>query len=220
MTEPGDVTAFFRQYTHDTIAAVDRLPLGQVRRVVELLSEARSLGRQIFICGNGGSAATASHFANDLGKGASLGRSERFRVMSLTDNIPWITSLANDLDYSQIFVEQLKNFADVGDLVLAFSGSGNSPNVIEAIRWARGHGLVTMGFTGRAGGRLAKEAEIVVQVDSDHMGVIEDGHFVIQHLIGYYFMNGESGRGGGRERADDEKEEAGLSTKPDKECRR
>ena len=113
MTEPGDVTAFFRQYTHDTIAAVDRLPLGQVRRVVELLSEARSLGQQIFICGNGGSAATASHFANDLGKGASLGRSERFRVMSLTDNIPWITSLANDLDYSQIFVEQADHHSEM-----------------------------------------------------------------------------------------------------------
>ncbi|GAB4249650.1 MAG: SIS domain-containing protein [Acidobacteriota bacterium] len=188
MTETGNIMGFLESYLARTTAALHRLPLPRIARVIELLGEARREGRNIFVCGNGGSAATSSHFANDLGKGASVGREVRFRALSLTDNLPWITSLANDLAYDQIFVEQLRNFASPGDLLLVFSGSGNSQNVLEAVRWAREAGLLTIGFTGRTGGKLVSAVDLCVQVDSDHMGIIEDGHFVIQHLIGYFFM--------------------------------
>ena len=114
--------------------------------------------------------------------------------MALTDNVSWITALANDLDYSQIFVEQLRNFADPGDVLLAFSSSGASKNVLEAVAWAREHGLTTVGFCSRRGGPLAELAEHAIVVDSAHVGRIEDCHFLIQHLIGYYFMeNAEPG---------------------------
>lgn len=188
MSSAETVRRYLQEYLDETIKAAGRLPLDQVAKVVDVLEEANRSGRHVFICGNGGSAATASHFANDLGKGACLGRKRRFRVIALTDNISWITALANDLDYSQIFVEQLQNFADAGDVLLAFSGSGASENVLEAVRWARDHGLETVGFCSRRAGPLAELAEHAVVVDSSHMGRIEDCHFLIQHLIGYYFM--------------------------------
>ncbi len=188
MNSAETVRHFLQAYLDETIKAAGRLPLDKVARVVEILEGANCQGRHVFICGNGGSAATASHFANDLGKGACLTRKRRFRVIALTDNISWITALANDLDYSQIFVEQLRNFADPGDVLLAFSGSGASKNVLEAVRWARANGLTTVGFCSSRGGQLADLVEHAVVVDSAHMGRIEDCHFLIQHLIGYYFM--------------------------------
>jgi D-sedoheptulose 7-phosphate isomerase len=183
-----DRKAYLERYLESTVRALQELPLDQIARVIEMFETARDEGRQIFICGNGGSAATASHLANDLGKGASIGRARRFRPLALTDNIPWITALANDLDYSQVFVEQLKNFGRPKDLLVAFSGSGNSPNVLEAVRWARREGLTAIGVTGKAGGALAALCDVAIHVPSDHMGRIEDGHCVIQHLIGYYLM--------------------------------
>jgi D-sedoheptulose 7-phosphate isomerase len=181
-------TGYLKNYLDATIRSLQGLPLDEIARVIEMLEAARDEGRQIFICGNGGSAATASHFVNDLGKGASLGRKRRFRPIALTDNVPWITALANDLDYRLVFVEQLKNFARPGDLLLTFSGSGNSPNVLEAVRWGREFGMTTIGITGKSGGALAGLCNLALQVSSDHMGRIEDAHCVIQHLIGYYLM--------------------------------
>lgn len=183
---------YIKGYKKATLEVLQRIPEEAVAALIETLEAVRSEGRQVFICGNGGSAATASHFANDLGKGASYGRRERFRVISLTDNVPWITALANDTDYSQVFVEQLKNFAGPGDLLIAISGSGNSPNVLEAVTWANENGLETVGMTGRPGGGLGKSARQVIFVESSHMGFIEDGHFLIQHLVGYYFMEAGS----------------------------
>jgi D-sedoheptulose 7-phosphate isomerase len=145
----------------------------------------------VFVCGNGGSAATASHFAAGLGKDSSRGRDKKFRVLSLTDNVPWITSLANDADYSAIFVEQLENFAEVDDVLIVFSGSGNSPNVVRAIEWANDNGLVTIGITGRPGGRVGEIAQCPVFVESSHMGHVEEAHFLIQHLLSYYFEEAE-----------------------------
>ena len=125
----------------------------------------------------------------DLGKGASLNAERRFRVLSLTDNVPWITALGNDLSYEDVFVEQLKNFARPGDLLLAISGSGNSENVLRAVRYANDIGCHTIGLSGYAGGKLREEARECLVVQADHMGRIEDGHFVVQHLIVYYFMS-------------------------------
>jgi D-sedoheptulose 7-phosphate isomerase len=125
----------------------------------------------------------------DLGKGASLGAERRFRVLSLTDNVPWITALGNDLSYEDVFVEQLRNYARAGDLLLAISGSGNSENVLRAVRYANSIGCRTIGLAGFAGGKLREQAQECLVVSADHMGRIEDGHFVVQHLIVYYFMS-------------------------------
>jgi D-sedoheptulose 7-phosphate isomerase len=179
---------YVEEYKRKSLDVLERVPATAVARLIELLDEALEGQHRVFVCGNGGSASTASHLANDLGKGASVGREKRFRVHSLTDNIPWMTALANDLDYSQIFVEQLKNHAAAGDILIAVSGSGNSPNVLEAVRWADQAGLTTVGLTGRPGGELGQIAQHPVFVESQHMGRIEEGHFLIQHLVGYYFM--------------------------------
>lgn len=187
-TTPADYAS---AYKTQSLATLEKIREEDIALLVELLRGAREVNRQIFICGNGGSAATASHFANDLGKGASMGREKRFRVLSLTDNVSWITALANDTDYAQIFVEQLKNYAAPGDLLIAFSGSGNSPNVLQAVGWANQYGLVTIGITGRPGGKLGEMARHPIFVESSHMGRIEEGHFLIQHLVGYYFMETE-----------------------------
>jgi len=112
-------------------------------------------------------------------------------VLALTDNVSWITALANDTDYAQIFVEQLKNYASPDDILISFSGSGNSPNVLEAVQWANENSLVTVGVTGRPGGKLGEMARYPIFVESSHMGHIEEGHFLIQHLVGYYFMETE-----------------------------
>ena len=180
---------FIRGYLAELDATLRALPHGQVADIIDAIRDARDRDAQIFVVGNGGSAATASHFAVDLGKGASLGAERRFRVLSLTDNVPWITALGNDLSYEDVFVEQLKNHARAGDLLLAFSGSGNSENVLRAVRYANSIGCRTIGLAGFAGGRLREEAQECLVVKADHMGRIEDGHFVIQHLVVYYFMS-------------------------------
>ncbi len=177
-----------KSYLGDLQRAIAALDLEAVARLRAACAQARDEGRQIFVCGNGGSAATASHLANDLGKGASYGRLRRFRVLSLTDNVPWMTALANDVDYSAVFAEQLRNLAQPGDLLIAISGSGNSPNVLQAVAAARELGLVTAGLTGFGGGRLAGLVDFPVVVDSHHMGRVEDVHLMVVHLVCYYFM--------------------------------
>jgi D-sedoheptulose 7-phosphate isomerase len=175
----------YRIEIQNTIAKIDT---SQVQQVIELLAEARDKGRHIFTCGNGGSASTASHFACDIVKGASHNRDRRFRIMALTDQLATLTAYANDVAYECVFVEQLKNFAEPDDVVIAISGSGNSPNVLRAIEYANQHGCMTIGMTGRDGGKLGKLAQINVQVPVPHMGRIEDGHLIVCHMIAYYFM--------------------------------
>jgi D-sedoheptulose 7-phosphate isomerase len=180
---------FIRGYLAELDATLRALPHDQIAGVIEAIRDVRDRDAQLFVVGNGGSAATASHFAVDLGKGASAAPARRFRVLSLTDNLPWITALGNDFSYADVFVEQLKNFARAGDLLIAFSGSGNSENVLRAVRYANSIGCRTIGLSGFAGGKLREEAQECIVVRADHMGRIEDGHFVIQHLIVYYFMS-------------------------------
>lgn len=182
---------YLKEYKKHSLETLSLISEDRVALLIECIGTAKELGKQVFICGNGGSAATSSHLANDLGKGASLNRQNRFRVISLTDNIAWITALANDCDYSQVFVEQLKNYARAGDVLVAISGSGNSPNILEAVRWANENDLLSIGLTGRPGGELGNLARNVVFVESSHMGRIEEGHFLIQHMIGYYFMEAD-----------------------------
>lgn len=179
---------YLRAYMHDLEQAAAKLDLGAVQRVRDACADVRRRGGRIFACGNGGSASTASHFVNDLGKGASHGRDRRFKVLALTDNTPWMTALANDVSYDEVFAEQLENFAEEGDLLIAISGSGNSVNVLRAVETARAHSMQTAGLTGFGGGKLAGMVDFPVIVDSHHMGRVEDLHMIIVHLICYYFM--------------------------------
>ena len=183
-------------YLQQLRQALDVLDLEQVAEVRERFAAARERDAQIFLCGNGGSGATASHLANDLGKGASLEQTRRFRVIALTDNVPWMTALANDVSYDVIFAEQLRNLLRPGDLLLAISGSGNSANIIRAIEAAKELGVETIGWTGFGGGQLAQLADRSIVVDSHHMGRVEDVHTILMHLICYHFMEVPDSAGG------------------------
>ncbi|MSV30112.1 MAG: SIS domain-containing protein [Bryobacterales bacterium] len=178
-------------YKTELLKALDTIDLEGVNRVIDLFKDARTNNRRIFVCGNGGSASTASHFACDMVKGASFQKAQRFRIMALTDQIPTITAYANDVSYDAVFVEQLKNFAEAGDVFMGISGSGNSPNVLRAIEYASSIGCTTVALTGRDGGQLGPMAQINVRVAEPHMGRIEDGHLIVCHMICYYFMDGE-----------------------------
>jgi len=178
-------TEQYRQLLFQTLSSID---LKAVDQAIEWFRQARDEGRQIFVCGNGGSAATASHFATDMVKGASYGRPVRFRILALTDSVSTLTAYANDVSYEAVFVEQLKNFARPGDLVIGISGSGNSPNVLRAIEYANSIGCRTLALTGRDGGRLAPLAQLTIHVPEPHMGRIEDAHMVVCHMIAYRFM--------------------------------
>lgn len=183
---------FPEQYRADLLKAIDSIDLDKVSQAIQWFQEARDAGRHIFVCGNGGSASTASHFACDIVKGCSYNRSSRFRIMALTDQLPTITAYANDVGYDVIFAEQLKNFARPGDLFMAISGSGNSPNVVLAMDCANSLGCRTISLTGRNGGKLGPKAQLNIQIPVAHMGRIEDAHMHICHMIAYYFMDCEA----------------------------
>lgn len=182
---------FPEQYRNELLKTIDTVDLEKVNQIIEWFKEARARGRRIFVCGNGGSASTASHFACDMVKGASYNRPSRFRIMALTDHMPAISAYSNDVGYECIFVEQLKNFAEAGDIVMGISGSGNSPNVLRAIEYANEIGCRTIGLSGRDGGKLAPLVGLNIQVPVPHMGRIEDAHMIVCHMIGYYFMDEE-----------------------------
>jgi D-sedoheptulose 7-phosphate isomerase len=183
--------AFTLDYKNELFRTIDAIDLAGVEKAIALMSEARAAGRTIFIAGNGGSAATASHFVCDMVKGASYGREQRFRMMCLNDNLATLTAYSNDVGYDIAIAEQLKNFASPGDVYMAISGSGNSPNVVTAMETANEIGCRTIALTGRDGGKLGKLAQLHVHVPVPHMGRIEDAHMIICHMIGYYFMEAE-----------------------------
>jgi len=182
--------SFPEQYRSQVLTAIQSIDLEKVVRATNILAEARDRGRHIFACGNGGSATTASHFVTDIVKGASYQREPRFRIMSLVDSIPTLTAYSNDVDYDCVFVEQLKNFAAAGDVLIAVSGSGNSKNVVNAVEYANSVGCTTIALTGRDGGRVGPLAALNIQIAHPHMGRIEDAHMIVLHMIGYYFMEG------------------------------
>jgi len=184
----AEYSSFAEQYRNRLSDALASIDIGAVSQVIAALAEARRNDRHIFVCGNGGSASTASHFVCDMVKGASFNRESRFRIMALTDSLPTITAYSNDVSYDCVFVEQLKNFAGPGDVVMAISGSGNSPNVVNAVEYGNSMGCTTIALTGRDGGKLGPLAKIQVHVPEPHMGRIEDGHMIVCHMIAYCFM--------------------------------
>ena len=180
--------SFNESYKQQLIETIGKIDDSKVNEAAAWLIQARDEGRHIFVCGNGGSASTASHFACDIVKGASYQRDKRFRIMALTDSLPTLTAYSNDVSYDCVFTEQLKNFAEAGDVVMAISGSGNSPNVLSAIEFANGAGCKTIALTGRDGGKLGSLAQLNIQVPVQHMGRIEDAHLIICHMLAYNFM--------------------------------
>jgi len=183
-------------------AAHDSIPSEAVGQLIEKLRMALKEDRQIFVFGNGGSAANDSHVATDLGKLASDKVGKRFRVLSLNDNVGWLTALANDYAYEDVFVGQLQNYARPGDIALALSVSGNSPNCVKALEWAKKTGLRTVALVGARRGRMAEIAEQAIVINDTHYGRVEDAQMGICHMACYAFVenaefrmqNAESGR--------------------------
>lgn len=169
-------------------AALDSIPVDAVDTLVQRFQQALREDRQIFVFGNGGSAANASHFATDLGKGSSDRLNRRFRVLSLNDNVSWMTALGNDYAYEDLFVRQLMNYARAGDLVLTLSVSGNSPNLVKALDWSRKNGLHTIALVGAKRGRMADLAHQVIVINDTHYGRVEDAQMGICHMLCYAFM--------------------------------
>lgn len=170
-------------YFDDVAQAIGNMPFTVIDQIVEALMEAYESNRRIYLFGNGGSAALASHFACDLGKGAANGSGKRFQALALTDNIPMMTAWANDANYEDIFAEQLVNFVNRGDIVLAISGSGRSPNVLKALKVARNADALTIGLTGFRGGLMKDLCDVCLIVPSDNMQIIEDLHLSVTHAV-------------------------------------
>jgi D-sedoheptulose 7-phosphate isomerase len=175
-------------YVRAQKAALDSIPGEAVAQLIHRFREALAADRQIFVFGNGGSAANASHFATDLGKGASDRLGKNFRVLSLNDNVSWLTALGNDYAYDEVFVRQLRNYGKPGDLAMSLSVSGNSPNCVKALEWANQNGLQTVALVGAKRGRLAEIAQQVIVINDTHYGRVEDAQMGICHLICYAFM--------------------------------
>lgn len=166
-----------------------RIDTAQVSKLSELIYECYQLNRFVFVIGNGGSGSNASHFCEDVGKG-TLKRADfdndskrRVKILSLTDNTPYILAWGNDEGFDRVFVEQLKNFATSGDLLIAISGSGNSPNILRAVEWANRNGLTTFGCTGFSGGKLQTLARHNLHVPLDDMGIVESIHLTAFHWV-------------------------------------
>ena len=173
------------QYLEDFNALLKKVDSKEVDTLADLIADAYKNDRFVFIIGNGGSGANASHLCEDLGKGTlhNFETQKRLKVMSLTDNTPYILAYGNDLGYDRVFVEQLKNFAQPGALLISISGSGNSANVLKAVEWANANGLKTVGITGYDGGKLRKLCHHGVHVPSHNMGAVESVHMVIFHYL-------------------------------------
>jgi D-sedoheptulose 7-phosphate isomerase len=180
--------AYLKEYINAQKAALDSIPLEEVEQLIEQFKNAWTENRKIFVFGNGGSAANASHFITDLGKGASDIVKKPFRCLSLNDNTPWLTAIGNDYSYDEVFSRQLINFASSGDIAMTLSVSGNSPNLVTAIQWAKNNGLHTVALVGSKRGKLAEVADFVITINSTHYGRVEDAHMGICHMICYAFI--------------------------------
>lgn len=184
---------FAKEYLAALRTVIGRLPLAELDRIAAAVEAAHAEGRHIFIIGNGGSAATASHLMTDLSK-CTLGhkgdgRWRRLRVLALTDNAALMTAWANDTSYRRVFSEPLKNLARRGDVLIAISASGNSPNIIAAARLARKMGMVVLGLGGFGGGKLARLCDVCFVVPSDEYGPVEDVHMMLDHILtGYLYQ--------------------------------
>lgn len=170
-------------YLNELSKTIQKISRAEIWEIIQSLYQAWQDGRRIFLCGNGGSAATASHMANDLNKLTLSPGKPRLKAIALTDNISLMTAWANDSDYADIFAEQLLNLVEPGDVLIAISASGNSANVLNAIQTAKAHQASTIGFTGKDGGKLKDLVDLCVRIPDEHIGRQEDGHLILDHII-------------------------------------
>ncbi len=178
-----DSKTFASRYLTDLSKAIAGFDKDQFDKLVQLFFYAYDEGRRIFVMGNGGSGATASHLACDINKGCCLDRDKKFKVICLNDNLPSLLAYANDLSYASIFVEQMKNFFIKGDVVIGISASGNSENVLKAVSFANENGGKTAGLCGFSGGKLARMVHVPLVVRMEDMQKVEDLHFITAHMI-------------------------------------
>ncbi|MCF7669455.1 MAG: SIS domain-containing protein [Verrucomicrobia bacterium] len=179
---------WINNYLDEQKATLDLIRPEDMEGLIRVFAETFKNDKQVFVLGNGGSAANSSHFVTDFAKGASDAVGTRSRCLTLNDNISWLTALGNDYAYEDVFVRQLMNYARPGDVAMALSVSGNSPNVVKAMQWAADNGLVTIGLVGAKRGKLADIAEHVIEIKSDHYGRVEDAQMTVCHIICYAFM--------------------------------
>lgn len=177
-----------RNYLNELKTALDKIKLSDIEKVAEVLLQAYKNDKTVFIFGNGGSAATASHMACDLGKGTLKNvydqSEKRLKVISLTDNVASMTAFANDLSFDDMFVQQLNNLVRSGDIVIGISGSGNTPNIIKALMYAKKQGAVTVGLLGyHQGGKAKSFVDHDITVESGNYGIIEDVHLALEHIL-------------------------------------
>ena len=194
MSDLSGLPAYIERYVRETESVLTApYLLEAMERIVPILLRARAEDRTIFFFGNGGSASLASHFVTDIAKVAGgtegRGKGHRFRCLALNDNLPGLTAWANDTDYSKVFAGPLRSLAEKGDVVVAISGSGNSPNVLEGVRAAREMGLATIGLTGLGGGKLKDLVDVPVIVPSNSMQHTEDLHLVVCHMLTAYLRD-------------------------------
>jgi len=180
--------SYFQTYLDQQRRTLESIPAERVAHLANLLRTCWEEDRQLFVFGNGGSAANASHFITDLGKGASDKLGKRFRCLSLNDNVAWLTALGNDYSYDDVFVGQLQNYARPGDLVFTMSVSGSSPNLVKAVQWANDNGLTSIALVGGKRGHLADLAHEPIVIEDTHYGRVEDAHMTICHMLCYAFM--------------------------------
>ncbi len=174
---------FSKKYLTELENVLNSFDHDQFEKIVDEILQAYEKETRIFIMGNGGSGSTASHFACDINKGCCMDLEKKFKVICLNDNIPTMLALANDVSYDVVFVEQLKNFFEKGDLTIGISGSGNSENVLQAIAYAGENNGRTIGFSGFSGGKLSKMVDIPLVAEVDDMQKIEDVHMIVVHMI-------------------------------------
>lgn len=190
----ADYLADIDWYLNEERRVVDSLDREAINSATNALVDAAQRGASIYVMGNGGSSATASHFVCDFAKGVYLGAGLPFKMQCLSDNTPIVTAISNDIGYEDIFEFQLRGKVQEGDLVLAISGSGNSENVIRAVEYAKDHGAVIVGMTGYSGGRLMGLSDFKLHVPVDNMQIVEDIHMMFDHLIMYTLCEREAGR--------------------------
>jgi D-sedoheptulose 7-phosphate isomerase len=177
---------FSFNYLNQLKGLLDLFPHDRFEEIGQALTSAYDKEKQIFIMGNGGSGSTASHFACDINKGCCFDREKKFKVICLNDNIPTMLAYANDLSYDKVFVEQLKNFLQPGDIVIGISGSGNSENVLQAVSYAKENGARTVGLTGFDGGKLARIVDVPLVAAVNDMQKVEDIHMIVVHMLMQY----------------------------------
>ncbi len=174
-----DIAAYFERLKN----TIDKISKEDLNNLMNVLETARKEGKTIFIMGNGGSAATASHYCCDFNKGISYSQNKKYKLICLNDNVPTMMAYANDVSYEEVFVGPLRNFMKAGDYVIGISGSGNSMNVVNALQYANDNGGITIALTGFSGGKMMQMCKYNVHIPIDDMQITEDLHMVLDHCM-------------------------------------